>query len=177
MSRLVTILNGPNLNLLGKRQPAIYGHETLADVEAECRRVAGELDRGPGIGPPRRRLGAQHLRRVVEVGLRTQCVAVLVEDQVGLLARHDVAEAGSGLLLDVGGVGPALLLRLEGVDVGLALGDSAQVDHCADVERPERLEVFVGCFDVMARAIEQALGDHAPVGLVAAVVAKVVDAG
>lgn len=42
MSRLVTILNGPNLNLLGKRQPHIYGHETLADVEAECRRVAGE---------------------------------------------------------------------------------------------------------------------------------------
>lgn len=42
MSRLVYVLNGPNLNLLGKRQPAIYGHETLADVEAECRRVAAE---------------------------------------------------------------------------------------------------------------------------------------
>jgi 3-dehydroquinate dehydratase II len=43
MSRLVYLLNGPNLNLLGKRQPHIYGHETLADVEAECRRLAGEL--------------------------------------------------------------------------------------------------------------------------------------
>ena len=43
MSRLVYVLNGPNLNLLGKRQPAIYGHETLADVEADCRKVAGEL--------------------------------------------------------------------------------------------------------------------------------------
>jgi 3-dehydroquinate dehydratase II len=42
MSRLVYVLNGPNLNLLGKRQPHIYGHETLVDVEAECRRVAGE---------------------------------------------------------------------------------------------------------------------------------------
>lgn len=42
MSRLVYVLNGPNLNLLGKRQPAIYGHETLADVESECRRVAKE---------------------------------------------------------------------------------------------------------------------------------------
>ncbi|SEE69284.1 3-dehydroquinate dehydratase [Rhizobiales bacterium GAS191] len=40
MSRLVYVLNGPNLNLLGKRQPHIYGHETLADVEADCRRVA-----------------------------------------------------------------------------------------------------------------------------------------
>jgi len=44
MSRLIYVLNGPNLNLLGKRQPAIYGYETLADVEAECRRIAGELD-------------------------------------------------------------------------------------------------------------------------------------
>jgi 3-dehydroquinate dehydratase II len=43
MSRLVYLLNGPNLNLLGKRQPAIYGYETLADVEADCRRLASEL--------------------------------------------------------------------------------------------------------------------------------------
>ncbi len=43
MSRIVYVLNGPNLNLLGKRQPKIYGYETLADVEAECRRVAAEL--------------------------------------------------------------------------------------------------------------------------------------
>ena len=43
MSRLVYILNGPNLNLLGKRQPAIYGRETLADVEEDCRHVATEL--------------------------------------------------------------------------------------------------------------------------------------
>jgi 3-dehydroquinate dehydratase-2 len=39
----VYVLNGPNLNLLGKRQPEIYGHETLADVEAECRRLGAEL--------------------------------------------------------------------------------------------------------------------------------------
>ncbi|PWV99977.1 3-dehydroquinate dehydratase [Hoeflea marina] len=43
MSRTIYILNGPNLNLLGKRQPEIYGHETLADVEAECRAEAGRL--------------------------------------------------------------------------------------------------------------------------------------
>ncbi|EJC81408.1 3-dehydroquinate dehydratase, type II [Rhizobium leguminosarum bv. trifolii WSM2297] len=40
---LIYVLNGPNLNLLGKRQPDIYGHETLADVEAACRRLASEL--------------------------------------------------------------------------------------------------------------------------------------
>ncbi|MGJ8532773.1 MAG: type II 3-dehydroquinate dehydratase [Alphaproteobacteria bacterium] len=40
---LIFVLNGPNLNLLGKRQPDIYGHETLADVEVDCRSLASEL--------------------------------------------------------------------------------------------------------------------------------------
>jgi 3-dehydroquinate dehydratase-2 len=43
MDPIVFILNGPNLNLLGKRQPHIYGHETLADVERDCRALASEL--------------------------------------------------------------------------------------------------------------------------------------
>jgi hypothetical protein len=42
MTRIVFVLNGPNLNLLGRRQPHIYGYETLADVEADCRKVASE---------------------------------------------------------------------------------------------------------------------------------------
>ena len=36
----VVVLNGPNLNLLGEREPEVYGRETLADVEALCRKAA-----------------------------------------------------------------------------------------------------------------------------------------
>ena len=46
MSRTVFVLNGPNLNLLGRRQPHIYGHETLSDVERDCRALAAELRLG-----------------------------------------------------------------------------------------------------------------------------------
>jgi 3-dehydroquinate dehydratase-2 len=42
--RPVVVINGPNLNLLGKREPAIYGSGTLADMEDLCRKKAGELD-------------------------------------------------------------------------------------------------------------------------------------
>jgi len=40
----ILVLNGPNLNLLGTREPAVYGHETLADVEALC------VDAGKRLG-------------------------------------------------------------------------------------------------------------------------------
>lgn len=43
MSKLVTLLNGPNLNLLGLRQPEIYGRETLEDVAARVAELAEDL--------------------------------------------------------------------------------------------------------------------------------------
>ncbi len=39
----ILVLNGPNLNLLGTRQPEVYGRATLADVETLCRQTAADL--------------------------------------------------------------------------------------------------------------------------------------
>jgi len=39
----ILILNGPNLNLLGTRQPDVYGHTTLADIESRCRDKAADV--------------------------------------------------------------------------------------------------------------------------------------
>ena len=43
MSNLIYILNGPNLNLLGAREPEHYGRETLSDIESNCRSAADRL--------------------------------------------------------------------------------------------------------------------------------------
>jgi len=43
MANKVLIVNGPNLNLLGTRQPEVYGYDTLETIEAACVTLAGRL--------------------------------------------------------------------------------------------------------------------------------------
>lgn len=42
-AKTIFVLNGPNLNLLGLREPEIYGHHSLADIEADCRTLTDSL--------------------------------------------------------------------------------------------------------------------------------------
>jgi len=43
MGKHVLILHGPNLNLLGKREPEVYGDQTLDDLNAQCERLGAEI--------------------------------------------------------------------------------------------------------------------------------------
>lgn len=75
---VIVVLNGPNLNLLGEREPSVYGHETLADVEALCRH------RADGLG--------------YDVDFRqTNHEGVLID------AIHEVRRSAAGVVVNAGG--------------------------------------------------------------------------
>ncbi|EMS97831.1 3-dehydroquinate dehydratase [Agrobacterium tumefaciens str. Cherry 2E-2-2] len=43
MSNIIIVINGPNLNMLGKREPGIYGGKTLKDIENDCLQAGADL--------------------------------------------------------------------------------------------------------------------------------------
>jgi 3-dehydroquinate dehydratase-2 len=75
----VLVLNGPNLNLLGQRQPEVYGAATLADVEALCRDAGAKL------------------------GLDVECVQSNHEGAL-IDAIHSAVGTHDGIVLNAGGL-------------------------------------------------------------------------
>ena len=82
---LVLILNGPNLNLLGQRQPEIYGRETLADVERDCAAL------GQGLGLETRFLQSNHEGQIVDWIQEGRATAQGIVLNAGALTHTSVA--------------------------------------------------------------------------------------
>jgi 3-dehydroquinate dehydratase-2 len=96
----ILILNGPNLNLLGQRQPEVYGRETLADVEAKCRALGGEL--GLGIDCAQ----SNHEGALVDLiqGARGRCAGIVINPGAyshTSVAILDALNAFEGVVIEV----------------------------------------------------------------------------
>ncbi|MBP1325685.1 3-dehydroquinate dehydratase-2 [Leucobacter exalbidus] len=97
MTRRILLVNGPNLNLLGTREPAIYGADTLADVEALVGRVATEF------GLDVRCVQSNHEGVLIDAihAAREDCAAVIIN--AGAFTHTSVAirDALTGVALPV----------------------------------------------------------------------------
>ena len=118
----ILLLNGPNLNLLGTREPAVYGTATLADIEASCRAHAASL--GHGID----------FRQTNHEG---QLVDWL----------HEAREAACGVLLNAG----AALFAAGRVD-SIANGITQAREAIASGAALNKLNEFVACTNANAQA-------------------------
>ena len=90
--RRLLLVNGPNLNLLGTREPEIYGRATLVDVEELVRSTAGELDYGVTA------VQSNHEGALVDAiqDARSSCAAVVINAGAFThtsVALHDAVKA------------------------------------------------------------------------------------
>lgn len=97
MTKRILLVNGPNLNLLGTREPEIYGEETLADVEALVERTAADF------GLEVRAVQSNHEGALIDAihAAREDCVAIVINP--GAFSHTSIAllDALTGVALPV----------------------------------------------------------------------------
>ncbi|MDP6660437.1 MAG: type II 3-dehydroquinate dehydratase [Alphaproteobacteria bacterium] len=94
MSTTILILNGPNLNLLGSREPDVYGSETLADIEAACHDHA----KGLGLEIDFRQSNDEGEMVTIIQNARETCAGMIVN--AGALTHTSVAILDALLVLE-----------------------------------------------------------------------------
>ncbi|MGO1538704.1 MAG: type II 3-dehydroquinate dehydratase [Leucobacter sp.] len=100
MDKRILLVNGPNLNLLGTREPEIYGYSTLADIEALVREVAAEYDIGVSS------IQSNHEGELIDAihEAREDCDAILINPAAFTHTSVALLDALSGVELPVGEV-------------------------------------------------------------------------
>ena len=100
--RAILLLSGPNLNLLGEREPEIYGTTTLAELEADARDAAGEH------GYELEHLQSNHEGALIDAvhGARGRCAAIVIN--AGALTHYSYALADALATFD----GPKIELHI-----------------------------------------------------------------
>ncbi len=101
MADLVHILNGPNLNLLGRREPDTYGHVTLADIERRCQQAATRLGLAIAF---RQRNGEGEIVADIHDAIQTGAAAIIINAAAYThtsVAIHDALRAFDGLIIEV----------------------------------------------------------------------------
>ncbi|WP_416446153.1 type II 3-dehydroquinate dehydratase [Leucobacter sp. HNU] len=97
MSKRILLVNGPNLNLLGTREPEVYGHDTLAGIEALVSSVGSEL------GLEVRAVQSNHEGDLVDAiqSAREDCAAILINPAAYTHTSVAIRDALSAVALPV----------------------------------------------------------------------------
>ena len=97
MSRRLLLVNGPNLNLLGTREPEIYGEETLQDVEALVSRIASDF------GFEVRAIQSNHEGELIDAihAAREDCTAIIINPGAFTHTSIALRDALTGVSLPV----------------------------------------------------------------------------
>lgn len=128
MQPVVFVLNGPNLNMLGTRQPEIYGTETLADVEASCAALGRDL----GLEVRSRQSNAESVLIDAVQAARNEAQAIVIN--AGALTHTSIALYDALATFD----GPVIEVHISNIHKREAFRHHSYISARAD-------GIIVGC--------------------------------